>query len=73
MVRVIGKNCQIIENATEEEFETLIERNIPTTKGGKCLKACILETLSMVRKKYESQITIFGTVLYKYINPFPVK
>lgn len=41
--------CKERENATDADVDTVLERNFPTTSTGKCLLACVHETIGVVR------------------------
>lgn len=48
IVRLMAKNCKEREQATDADLEELVRRDIPTTPTSKCLRACIMESLSLV-------------------------
>lgn len=44
----IFDECKPQESASDDEVKSLSARNVPTTKPGKCLLACVHEKLEMV-------------------------
>lgn len=46
--RLIG-DCKEKENATDDDVKTVMDRTLPTTPTGKCLLACVHETVGVVR------------------------
>lgn len=66
-------NCKTIENATDEDVNVLLERNLPTERTGKCLLACTQETLGLVsvykkkktvQQKFDTPKIIFSLLLF---------
>lgn len=45
----LAADCKAKESASDDDVKSLIEREIPTTTSGKCLHACIHETLGLVK------------------------
>lgn len=48
MMQVMGKSCQEKEGASDSDFSELIDHALPTTKPGKCLRACMMESIGLV-------------------------
>lgn len=44
----IAKECTAKEGATQQDLDDLIARKSAPGKGGKCIKACLAETVGMV-------------------------
>lgn len=42
------ESCKGKEGANDADIKGIMERDLPTTKGGKCLLACAHETLELV-------------------------
>lgn len=41
--------CKEKENGTDDDVKILVERSVPTTTTGKCVLACVHETIGLVR------------------------
>lgn len=50
----IASECKITENASDDDMGKLVEKKPPTTKEGKCLFACIMEEMDVVRRVISS-------------------
>lgn len=48
MIRLMARNCQEREHATESDLDEMVRRETPTTPASKCLRACIMESLALV-------------------------
>lgn len=46
----IASECKITENASDDDMGKMVEKKPPTTKEGKCLFACIMEEMDVVRR-----------------------
>lgn len=44
--------CKDKEKATDDDVKVLVDRLVPTTTTGKCLLACVHETIGLVRTLY---------------------
>lgn len=40
--------CASKEKATSEDVAVMINREMPTTRAGQCLHACLMETIGLV-------------------------
>lgn len=43
------ENCKNKEKATDDDVKTVSSREVPQTATGKCLVACLQETMGVVR------------------------
>lgn len=48
MEKKLFNDCKDKEKATDEDVKTMMARDIPTTRTGKCLIACVHENLGIV-------------------------
>lgn len=48
MLLVMGKSCQEKEGASDADLKELIDHALPSTKPGKCLRACMMESIGLV-------------------------
>lgn len=46
----LAENCVAQEGAEDEDLQLLLTREIPTSKAGACILACLFETLGIVSK-----------------------
>lgn len=53
------ESCSAKEGATADEVAKTIAHQMPTTKGEKCLHACIGENLGLVRTNSTNSIDFF--------------
>lgn len=44
----MANDCAITEGATNDDLAEIFARQIPTTKSGKCIAACLGETIGIV-------------------------
>lgn len=44
----MGKQCQTQEGASEQDLQEFLMHQVPSTQTGKCLRACIMETVNVV-------------------------
>ena len=49
MLMGIAQECKETEDASDADLGRLVDKKEQTTKEGKCLMACILEQMEMVR------------------------
>lgn len=45
---VVAQECKSKEGVSDDEFVNLMARRDPATHEGKCLAACVFETIGMV-------------------------
>lgn len=45
---ILATECAAHEGATDADIKSVLAMELPTTKGGKCLNACIGETTGIV-------------------------
>lgn len=50
IMEAIVMNCMGNEGASESDLAELMGYNLPSTKSGQCLNACMMESLGVVRK-----------------------
>lgn len=63
----IASECKITENASDDDMGKLVEKKPPTTKEGKCLFACIMEEMDVVRRVIgDSSETSLSNHFFKY-------
>lgn len=48
-IRSMASNCKTSENAATSDMDSLLGGEYPSTDAGKCLHACMQETLGIVR------------------------
>lgn len=48
MFETLVKTCATKESASDSDIGELLKRDIPTTRNGQCLNACILESTGIV-------------------------
>lgn len=65
MIRTMAKNCQQSENASAADMEEMVVRDMPTTPASKCLRACMMESLSLVS---QTLILCFTRVMCFILN-----
>lgn len=49
-IELLAKKCQETEKATDFDVQETLDHELPSTDTGKCLRACIMESLGMVRQ-----------------------
>lgn len=55
----IFENCKINEGATAEDFKWLLEGKIPELRIEKCISACLMEDLGVVKIEFLFKIINF--------------
>lgn len=73
-------DCKEKENATDADVKTISERNFPTSSTGKCLLACVHETMGVVRiinitwihYTHHRHLNLFQLIKNLKINYFPL-
>lgn len=63
-IKSMASNCQTKENASDADVVSLLAGEFPSTAAGKCLHACMQETLGIVRTdQISSHKSNFGFII----------
>lgn len=49
MEKQLLNECKTKEGATDADVESILNRQLPTTQSAKCLNACLVETVGLVK------------------------
>lgn len=60
-------DCKDKEKASDDDVKTLMDRALPTTPTGKCLLACVHETIGLVRIGVKGQIRKLNEIKYNLL------
>lgn len=58
------RRCQSQEQATENDMQEFQQQRKPTTKTGKCLHACLMESIGLVMNLFKLSDFIRETKIY---------
>lgn len=59
--------CIEKEGASANDVNEAKVHSVPTTKAGKCLRACVLESVGVVRENYTSEFS-FTLLIFHIFN-----